>query len=535
MAGSVAVEEDRAAERAGSAARLNPSPRVLRIPTVHGAEARAFPVDLRRWLVALLLLGIAWRLGRWTLGMPLWRDEANLGLNILRRTFAGLIGPLDFFQVAPVLFLWMQKAIVLTLGAGDRAVRLLPTLASVAALLLFARLAVRSLPPVAAVVSVGFLASSYYATRYGSELKPYSVDLLASVLILDLTLGWLGRPHDHRRALLLLVTTPLLIGVSYPAVLAAGAAGLVLAGRALRERDRTFVVLAGLQLLVTLSAFALFFHLAGGQDHVTGPSMRVFWAPAFPPETFWGFLRWLLDIHTGNLAAYPVGGRHAGSTVTFLLMIAGMAALWRTRQRILLSLLLLPFGLNLVAAALHRYPYGDSARIAQHLAPLVCLLAGSGAAALLDRAIGPWRRRAPAIVLGLLCAIAAVGLAIDIVHPYKTRADRDVRLVVERAFVRQPDHRVLVLGEPTDVRYLWYLTIRGDAAVFNPPEIVLTGNSISALAFSPTDVRLLRVRELLDQRRADFVLREDAEVRLPLDSEDANPPYCRSLWWVRRD
>ena len=40
----------------------------------------------------------------------------------------------------------------------------------------------------------------------------------------------------------------------------------------------------------------------------------------------------------------------------------------------LLILCLVPAGLNLVAAAIHRYPYGGHVRIVMHLGPIVCLL-----------------------------------------------------------------------------------------------------------------------------------------------------------------
>ena len=57
------------------------------------------------WLV--LALGVAWRLARYALRMPLWGDEAALALNLLDRDFAGLLAPLANAQVSPVLFLWL--------------------------------------------------------------------------------------------------------------------------------------------------------------------------------------------------------------------------------------------------------------------------------------------------------------------------------------------------------------------------------------------------------------------------------------------
>ena len=62
--------------------------------------------------------------------------------------------------------------------------------------------------------------------------------------------------------------------------------------------------------------------------------------------------------------------------------------LWGTGRRSLLLMLTAPFVLTLIAAALRLYPYGGSARVAQHLAPPICLLAGMGIASLLKRRCG---------------------------------------------------------------------------------------------------------------------------------------------------
>ena len=46
----------------------------------------------------------------------------------------------------------------------------------------------------------------------------------------------------------------------------------------------------------------------------------------------------------------------------------------------MVSCLLAPFALALVAASLKRYPYGSEARLMQFAAPSICLLSGLGAA-----------------------------------------------------------------------------------------------------------------------------------------------------------
>ena len=68
-------------------------------------------IRYRKWLLIFLLLGILLRLLRWGLAMPVWGDEAAIGLNIIRRDYLDLLRPLDFSQVAPLLFLWIQRTV----------------------------------------------------------------------------------------------------------------------------------------------------------------------------------------------------------------------------------------------------------------------------------------------------------------------------------------------------------------------------------------------------------------------------------------
>ena len=99
--------------------------------------------------------------------------------------------------------------------------------------------------------------------------------------------------------------------------------------------------------------------------------------------------------------AYPAGGDHGASTLTTGLVAAAIAAYLRRGSKTVLALLLTPFALGLIAAALGRYPYGGSARTMQYVAPSIILMAGLGAAVLLARLPRPgWRERSPRWVLG---------------------------------------------------------------------------------------------------------------------------------------
>ncbi len=159
------------------------------------------------------------------------------------------------------------------------------------------------------------------------------------------------------------------------------------------------------------------------------------WSDAFPPwHSVGGFLVWLMKAHAGAIFAQPLGGENFGSTGTFLLCAVALAALWRRGRRPVVLLCTAPFALNFLAAAVHRYPYGGHMRLAMHLAPLVCLMAGFGAAVLLGRrrAAGPGDRAAARPVLAVLAVLGLIGAG-SIVRDLRFPA-RDVQELQGRGF-----------------------------------------------------------------------------------------------------
>lgn len=170
------------------------------------------------------------------------------------------------------------------------------------------------------------------------------------------------------------------------------------------------------------------------------------WANTFPPVGQPLKLPlWLLETHAGAMLGYPVGGPNWGSSFSLLCVIAGVAALVRRRQWLLLGLLLAPLGLNFVAAVLHRFPYGGHARMTLFLAPAFCTLIAVGltvglawleghrrrvpslvvphgtmsatAVRLTSRA---WKWNGCTIVLALLALLGAGSWLRDVTQPYKS-------------------------------------------------------------------------------------------------------------------
>ena len=414
------------------------------------------PTDFRRparvaarATLALVALGVLWRVARFASGPPLWGDEAFIAVNLLVRDYAGMLRTLEYYQIVPLGFLWAELAVVRILGGSEWAVRLIPFLAGLASLGLFARFATRSVDRRAALVAVGIFAASYYLVRHATEVKPYAPDLLLGLGATMLAWSLRDHPTSSRRWAALTLTVGLGVWFSYPLVFVAGGLGVFLLTRVVVRSAHARAVGAFLAFGAIGGGSWLASYLAFGRPQAQAApfySRIETWRGAFPPlGRPWAIPAWLLDVHTGNMLAYPLGANHFGSVATAALVAVGAARLWRSRRDLVL-LLLSPLPLMLLASCFRLYPYGTSARTTLFLAPAFCLLAGVGLMALVRRSRSAPRRgrwlRLAVVGLGAIPLIAAVA---NVAQPYKNWEDWLNRQAVERrAALARPGDRWLV-------------------------------------------------------------------------------------------
>jgi hypothetical protein len=348
---------------------------------------------------------------------------------------------------------------------------LLPFLAGLGSLFLFWRMARLTLPPLARTLAVGFLAVAIWPVSMGAFTKPYALDLFMALLLLLLAVHWLQEPRQLRWLILLVLATPLALFSSYPVVFVAGAVSLALTVAAWRQGWKARLLWC-VYNAVLLASFAGHYFIARDQlqtpdrGATTEHGMQDFWAEGFPPSSPLALAKWLLLVHTGQMMAFPVGAQDGGSTLTTLLCLIGAWHFWATRRRALLVLCTAPFALGLIAAALHRYPYGASCRLCQHVAPAVCLSAGMGAAVLLERIRSVVLRRRWIIgVCTLLVLVGIGGMVRDTIQPYRNMETLWTQHVM-RAFAAEARSGapIVVLNKPEDLDGLfrWYLELYGE-------------------------------------------------------------------------
>jgi hypothetical protein len=385
---------------------------------------------LARITWAFVGLGVTIRLVRLLLVHPLWGDECYVAANLIGRGYLGLLRPLDYQQVVPILFLWGELSIAKLLGFSEWSLRLLPTACAVASLFVFRHLAGRLMKGMPLLMGVAIVAVSLNPIRHGGEAKPYAVDFLASTVLLSMLVEWWREPGRAGWAWAMAAASPIAVGFSLPSVFVLGGISLAMLGRVAKGREPRLVVayLAFNAAIVASFGASLALYRGEGSAEVKA-FMDYYWSGMFPPfEHPASLIPWLLKAHTGHLFAYPAGGANGASVVTCLLVIAGLVDLRRRGRGAIALACVAPLGLALVASAARAYPYGESERLMQFEGPMICLLAGHG----LAWSIGRFHKQGTYRKVAVLSLVAFAGLGLgaivgDLIHPCKTPSDLRAR------------------------------------------------------------------------------------------------------------
>jgi MFS family permease len=131
----------------------------------------------------IALIGAGLEVARWMSARPLWLDEEMIALNVRERPLADLAGPLWLAQSAPFGWLAVQRLVVLTLGTGERALRLVPATFGIGTLAAAVWIGRRWMSPAGAVVLVLLCSFGQWISFYALELKHYSADTFWALLL----------------------------------------------------------------------------------------------------------------------------------------------------------------------------------------------------------------------------------------------------------------------------------------------------------------------------------------------------------------
>jgi hypothetical protein len=405
---------------------------------------------IRGLVVAALALGIGFRIWQWLAGTSMWQDELWIALNVRDRSMGALLStPLDYRQMAPAGFLAWVKASTQLFGVGDRALRLVPFLAGVLALLLLWRVARRFVSRIGLVGVLMVSATSPALIWYAGNVKQYAVDVAAALLLVWLALRHVEEPADVRRAAWAAGLGALAIVSSYAAVLTGAVLGLLLVSNWTRDRRpaeiRGLLVLAfGWAVSATVATWAtLRFSTLDTRTY-----MRDWWAAGFAPwdDGLLAVLLWIPERCFHVLAHYMVFAEEEFGGLAIpaaLLAVGGVAVAW-TRYRGRALFLAAPLLAALLGGLTETLPMRERASVFAG-AP-VLLLGMIGLEALLRHRSGPVRWAGYAAVVLAIVPLPAIALTMAR-PPHRAVEIRPV--LAELADVRREGEAVYVYCRAT--------------------------------------------------------------------------------------
>jgi 4-amino-4-deoxy-L-arabinose transferase-like glycosyltransferase len=408
----------------------------------------AGPKTLRIVIWVLVGLGAVLRFRQYAANRSLWLDEALLALNILHRPLKALLGPLDYNQAAPLGFLLLERLATRAFGGSEYALRLLPLLSGLGALVLFRWLALRLLPSIEAGLAVFLFAVSPALVYYASETKQYSSDVLAALALWSLSVWEADNAAaTSRRWWPMAVAGAVAIWLSHPAVFVLAAIAAQRCWRRLWERDRRAVAGDALAFLVWLGSFGALYLVS--LRRITADSyLLTYWSGAFAPfpPTSVSDLGWYAEA-LYRLGALPLG--EPVSALTALTGALGAAVLWRAR-RAEVCWILGPGLLALAASAMHRYPV--TSRLWLFMVPPLLLLVAAGAGEI-------WRRTRPTlpllapISLVLLCGLPVAQAVGHAARPIRVE---EIRPILEYVAQRRREGDLLYVYHYTQYPARYY-------------------------------------------------------------------------------
>jgi len=214
----------------------------------------------RRGVGILIGLGIILRLVQYLYNRSLWLDEASLALNLIKKSFYGLLQPLDWGQWAPPGFLVVVKVLIRTFGDSEYVLRLFPLVAGILSLLIFYAVARRALSQRGLLIALALFAISGPLIRYSSEFKQYSSDVTIALGIYLMGLIWLEQKSRFvLYTVVFSVIGSILIWFSHPSIFFLSGIGIALAVHSLKTKQWTQFVWLTMPALFWLSSFAIFY------------------------------------------------------------------------------------------------------------------------------------------------------------------------------------------------------------------------------------------------------------------------------------
>lgn len=376
-----------------------------RIPAIRWVHRTATGWARPSWdnatLVAVLAaLGVLLRLRQYLFDRSLWLDEAMLTLNLIHRSPAQLLQPLDYHQGAPLAYLLLEKAVIGVTNSGELALRFVPFVSGILSVFLFVAVAKRLLSPGATAIAVGLFAVCGPLIYYSAEAKQYSSDVTVTLVLLLVASGLFRVQPGIIGTSAASLFAGLALWFSQPSAFVVAAIAATWLWVCVRDGDRSGGQRLAVFAVVTACSFALYY-LVSLRGLIRDQPLLDYWSGSFapfPPHSPAQF-QWYLD------SLFGMFSDPAGLTFTGIATVAGIMGIRELsrNQHWKALVLALPIAFALLGSAVHRYPFRG--RLLLFAVPSMLLLIAAGLDAIRTKT------RVTAVPLGALL------IALLFVHP----------------------------------------------------------------------------------------------------------------------
>jgi hypothetical protein len=322
----------------------------------------------KQYLFGVLVLGLIIRGRQYLINRSLWLDEAFLAINIKERDFMQLLEPLDFSQVAPIGFLWIEKLMVNIFGLSELSLRFIPFAASILGIYIIYDLS-RSFFSNRLALLIAFAYTVLPSmTYFSSEVKQYMTDVF-SLLFLFWFYFKFVRGREYKSQLLLFgLIGAIFIWISNITIIILFSIGVAIAIDILKKFNCRSILYSLVGVILWLGSFYIYYvFFIDNHPHTVG--MENHWAGSFMPHQTIDGVIWLYDkllfVFKSTIGHYEM------AFLGLALFITGICSVLFYHKRKTMLYLLLPMVVHLILSYFHIYPFGG--RIVLYLTPVILI------------------------------------------------------------------------------------------------------------------------------------------------------------------
>lgn len=348
--------------------------------------------------ICIILAGIVWRIAIYWQNRNLILDEANISRNLFERGFVGLTQPLSYEQYAPPIFLWIEKALAIIFGYGEKVLRFYPLVAGIGAMAVMYGLLKKLVVNGAAIIYPLFmLAVTHIFIRYSSEVKQYMPDvfIVLSLLWLALSIG-IKTTKPAKFGLVWFMVGSVAIWACMPAVFVLAGIGCYYGWQTVKDKNyKGLVRISGIAMLWVVQ-FAIYYLLIL-KPQANSEYLQHFHQNNFLFATPDNSGEWMhnWEVFSALLKQFEGEWPLVLTFNTIFLVLGAIALLKRDTAKGFL--LLVPIGGLLFAAALNQFSLLP--RVALFSIPLLLLIIAYGTDRCIAAGDGVWQMAIVVILL----------------------------------------------------------------------------------------------------------------------------------------